>query len=156
MRRWCRRYVGTSHEVLCDLHTREVLGAVKITYRIRRKYLTGLSSFDDEHGLVVDPVLFTSRAQLIVFFHGIIQEYVADFLCRLAIVFTHYLFQLPALFLVATVVHTVRIKKEDVSRADQRKLGQIRRSHSMLPRSQREIFRTIGMVVWNLQAERQK
>jgi len=48
------------------------------------------SSADDEHGLIVNTVLFANLAETIVFFHRIFQQGVADFLCRLAIALMHH------------------------------------------------------------------
>src|SRR5438445_154287 len=76
------------------------------------KRLSGYSSapLDDEHGLIVNTVLFANLAETIVFFHRIFQQSVADFLCRLAIALTHHPFKLLTFFFVAAVVDSIGIE----------------------------------------------
>src|ERR1700674_3012972 len=80
---------------------------------------------DDEHGLIVNTVLFANLAETIVFFHRIFQQSVADFLCRLAIALTHHPFKLLTFFFVAAVVDPIGIEQENVPWTQQRELRHI-------------------------------
>jgi 3-oxoacyl-[acyl-carrier protein] reductase len=70
---------------------------------------------DDEHGLIVNTVLFANLAETIVFFHHIFHQSIADFLCRLAIALTHHPFKLLTFLFVAAVVDRIGIEQENLA-----------------------------------------
>src|SRR6266851_5109004 len=80
---------------------------------------------DDEHALIVNTILFANLAETIVFFHGIFQQSVADFLCRLAIALTHHPFKLLTFFFVAAIVDPIGIEQENVPWTQQPELRHI-------------------------------
>src|SRR5260370_18459454 len=70
---------------------------------------------DDERRLVVNTVLFANLAETVVSFRRILQQGIADFLCRLAIVLTPHFFYLPPFSFVAAVIDSVAIQNKNVS-----------------------------------------
>src|SRR5216684_8543578 len=101
--------------------------------RLSRRFSAPL---DDDHALIVNTIVFANLAETIVFFHGIFQQSVADFLCRLAIALTHHPFKLLTFFFVAAIVDPIGIEQENVPWTQQPELGDIGGIHPPLPEFQ--------------------
>src|SRR5438445_323738 len=86
----------------------------------------GLSrSFDDKYRFVVDQGFVAVQSQVLVSLYCIVQQCIADVLCRLPVVFTQDRFKLLAYLLIAAVVNSIGIQNKDVSRTHQRDFSNI-------------------------------
>ena len=85
-----------------------------------------------------------------------LQDRVTNLSCRLLFVFTDYVFNLQAVLLVAAVIDSVRVQKEQVSRAHEGDFGHVRGVDLPRPERHRKIFVPVGMIFGNLQPERQE
>src|ERR1700680_4381485 len=79
-----------------------------------------LPALDNEHGLVVDAVVFTGLLKVSVLLNRMLQNSVTNLFCRLILVLTDHLFNPEPVLLVASVIDPVCIKEEQVSGAHER------------------------------------
>src|SRR5580692_8115576 len=75
-----------------------------------------LTLFDDEHGFVIDAIGFAGLPQPIVALHGIVENCIADFFGTTSLVFAKDLFDPRSVFLVVTVIDSIRVEKQNVAR----------------------------------------
>ena len=86
----------------------------------------GSISLDNKDRLIVNAIFLADLPKMMVLFEGVFHQSVADVFCWLPVVFAHYPFKLLAFVIVAAVVDPVGVEEENVSRAHQRDLCNIR------------------------------
>src|SRR5258708_23667850 len=85
-----------------------------------------------------------------------LQQRLEDFFCWQPAVLAHDRFEFLALFLVASVINAVRVKKKRVSRTDQSEVCDIGGIRSPLTVMHRKITASIRMLFRNFQSEGQE
>src|SRR5215469_6767159 len=70
---------------------------------------TGLVALDDEDSFVVDAVVLAGLAEPIVSFEGVVEQRIADFFRRLAVMFDHNGFKLTTFLFICAVINTVAV-----------------------------------------------
>ena len=64
---------------------------ISLAWLIER--VSQLNSFDDKHGLVVDQVRIAAFPEPVILFYRMVQQRIADLLCRFSVMLTHDPFQ---------------------------------------------------------------
>jgi hypothetical protein len=115
-----------------------------------------LTVLDDERGFVINAIFLANLAEVIVFFLCVVQDCVANLLCPAFFMIANYFFEPEAILPIAAVIHTVGVKKNDVSRAHQCDLGYVRSAYLTLPARRGKVFISVRVILGNFQPERRE
>src|SRR6266851_3318450 len=75
---------------------------------------------DDKNCLIVYTIFLANLSQTIISFDSVFEQCIAYVFCRQQVVLAHNVFKLLSFLLIASVINSVGVKEENVSRTHQR------------------------------------